>query len=163
MLGFKNFIMPWSLRECNTIIINRNIKLSDYVTHLEKCKNMFLCRLHQSQWSFQWSCLRPQVSGVTSSTLKKQIRMVYYLTVLLTLPKLLIRITEDHHSPELNGQFPVLILLNLSAASVQLDLCVHSWSHHQESDMAEHTHAWSHHHIKIMNVFLIPRSSSASL
>lgn len=46
--------------------------------------------------------------------------------VLLTLPKLPIKITDDHHIPELNGQFSVLVLLNLSAASVQLDLCIHS-------------------------------------
>lgn len=98
LLGFKNFTMPWGLMECNTIIINRNIKLSDYVTCLEKCKNMFLCRLHQSQWSFQWSCLRPQVSGVISSTLKKQTRIVYYLTVLFTLPKLLIPFLLRHPS-----------------------------------------------------------------
>lgn len=83
--------------------------------------------------------------------------------VLLTLPKLPIKITDDHHVPELNGQFSVLVLLNLSAVSVQLDLCIDSWSHHQESDMAEHTHTWSHHHIKMRNVFLIPRGSSASL
>jgi len=95
-----------------------------------------------------------------SLTLKSAFHQVRFL---LTLPKLLIRITEDHHIPELSGQFSVLILLNLSAASVQLDLCVHSWSHRQEADMAEHTHAWSHRHIKIMNVFLIPRSSAASL
>lgn len=29
--------------ECSAIIINRNIKLSNYVTYLEKCKNMFCC------------------------------------------------------------------------------------------------------------------------
>lgn len=36
--------------------------------------------------------------GVTSSTLKNRLRMVYYLTVLLTLPKLLIPFLLRHPS-----------------------------------------------------------------